>query len=136
MSSPFDRLLEDLDHGRRGIGRLLRRDPQAILGFLGLAMAALGVALIILAWSGAAHSKYVQQQLSYLVSGGLLGVALVLIGGFLYLGYLLVRHQRAVMLVLRAQAQSGSASTATNGSAPEPASRRRRTAKGTDDVLT
>jgi hypothetical protein len=51
----------------------------------------LGVVAIILGWYGAAHSAYLFQEVPYLISGGLLGVALVAGGGFLFFAAWLVR---------------------------------------------
>lgn len=45
-----------------------------------------GIVAILLGWYGTAHTKYQYNQLPYVVSGGLLGLALVFIGGFLYFG--------------------------------------------------
>lgn len=58
----------------------------------------LGVLLVLLGWKGAAGTPLEFEQTSYLISGGLLGIALVFAGGFLYFGYwltLLVRETRA-----------------------------------------
>lgn len=58
----------------------------------------LGVLLVLLGWKGAAATPLQFEQTSYLISGGLLGLALVFAGGFLYFGYwltLLVRETRA-----------------------------------------
>lgn len=44
----------------------------------------LGVVSIILAWIGAANTTDVFEQIPYMISGGLLGLALVFIGGFCY----------------------------------------------------
>ena len=52
----------------------------------------LGIALILLGWSGAAHTGHLYEQMDYLISGGLLGVALALTGGFMYFGYWLSRQ--------------------------------------------
>src|SRR3954454_15730172 len=41
----------------------------------------LGLGLILLGWIGAAHSTLIEEQLPYLISGGLLGLALAVIGG-------------------------------------------------------
>ena len=46
----------------------------------------LGILAILLGWYGVAHSKYQYDQTSYVVSGGLLGLGLVFLGGFLYFG--------------------------------------------------
>ena len=42
-----------------------------------------GFVCILLGWYGAAHSPYQYQEIPYLISGGLLGVALVIAGGIL-----------------------------------------------------
>jgi hypothetical protein len=58
----------------------------------------LGVLLICLGWLGASRSILPFEQIPYLVSGGLLGIAFVIIGGFVYFAYwqtLLVRDTRA-----------------------------------------
>ena len=51
----------------------------------------LGLALIVLGWYGAAHTPRLFEQVPYLISGGLLGVAVVVAGGFLLLGHWLSR---------------------------------------------
>ncbi|GAC1408937.1 MAG: hypothetical protein NVSMB57_01000 [Actinomycetota bacterium] len=38
-----------------------------------------GVGLVILGWYGAAHTNIVTEQIPYLISGGLLGVALIIV---------------------------------------------------------
>jgi hypothetical protein len=47
----------------------------------------LGIVLILLGWAGVSRNVIVYAQLPYLVSGGLLGLALVVVGGFLYFTY-------------------------------------------------
>ena len=57
----------------------------------------LGVLLVILGWLGASHTVLLFEQIPYVVSGGLLGLALVIVGGFVYFTYwqtLLVRESR------------------------------------------
>ncbi len=46
-------------------------------------MIVFGFVCILLGWYGAAHSAYQYQEIPYLISGGLLGVALVIAGGIL-----------------------------------------------------
>ncbi|HWE70092.1 MAG TPA: hypothetical protein VG205_07000 [Acidimicrobiales bacterium] len=70
-----------------------------ILG--GLAMPA-GLLVIIVGWYGAAHTFRLYAQLDYLISGGLLGLGLVVFGGFCYFGYWLTRM---VQLLHTAQTQ-------------------------------
>jgi len=43
--------------------------------------------LILLGWSGVSHTTDTFEQTPYVVSGGLLGLALVVAGGFCYFGY-------------------------------------------------
>lgn len=63
---------------------------QILLILGGIAMPA-GVLVIIVGWYGAAHTFHTYAQLDYLISGGLLGLALVVFGGFCYFGYWLTR---------------------------------------------
>jgi hypothetical protein len=51
-----------------------------------------GIAAIILGWYGAAHTPYGFEQLPYLISGGLLGLALAVLGGLFYFAYWLTRQ--------------------------------------------
>ena len=58
----------------------------------------LGVLVIVLGWLGASHTVLLFEQIPYLISGGLLGLALVVAGGLVYFAYwqtLLVRETRA-----------------------------------------
>ncbi|MGH3332680.1 MAG: hypothetical protein ACRDPJ_15385 [Nocardioidaceae bacterium] len=64
---------------------------QVVLFVAGAVMLPLGLVVIILGWYGAAHTPYSYDQLSYLVSGGLLGLGLTFCGGFLYFGAWLAR---------------------------------------------
>lgn len=59
----------------------------------------LGIVAIWIGWYGAAHAKYGYDQFPYLISGGLFGVGLCVIGGFVYFGSWIARiaeDQRAV----------------------------------------
>ncbi|GAB2887781.1 hypothetical protein [Nocardioides pacificus] len=64
---------------------------QVVLFFAGAILLPLGLVVIVLGWYGAAHTPYQYDQLSYLVSGGLLGLGLTFCGGFLYFGAWLAR---------------------------------------------
>ena len=66
----------------------LRNTWQVVVGSL---LLPLGIALILLAWNGAAHGRVDQQQIPYLVSGGLGGLAVVMIGCFFYWAHWLYR---------------------------------------------
>ena len=51
----------------------------------------LGVVFVLLGWYGSAHTTRVFEQIPYMVSGGLLGIALAVAGGFCYFGFFLAR---------------------------------------------
>jgi hypothetical protein len=58
-------------------GRNVRKWMETI----GMLLIAFGFVCILLGWYGASHSPYLYQEIPYLISGGLLGVALVIGGG-------------------------------------------------------
>lgn len=96
----------------------------------------LGLALILLGWYGAAHTPYLFEQLPYLISGGLLGLGLAVVGGLVYFGSWMARgaaqQQRqseevaALLREIREDLRAGSAPAAparrtaakSNGSKP------------------
>jgi hypothetical protein len=55
--------------------------------FAGALLMPLGVVLILLAWVDASRTSLVYEQINYLISGGILGLALAVIGGFTYFAY-------------------------------------------------
>lgn len=58
----------------------------------------LGLVVIVLGWQGASNTPYPFEQTPYVISGGLLGLGFMVVGGFLYFGYWLTRmvqEQRA-----------------------------------------
>lgn len=66
-----------------------RRSYQA-----GLAFALAGFAIIGLGWWGASGTKYVYQEIPYVISGGILGVGLVIVGAALFARYSAARLLR------------------------------------------
>jgi hypothetical protein len=88
-------------------------EQRARSGLLGnerflLALAAglmtFGVSVILLGWYGAAHSTLQEEQTPYLISGGLLGLALSIIGAMCLLAHwvtVLIRETRAREVVRR-----------------------------------
>jgi hypothetical protein len=62
------------------------RTLQLVLFTAGAILMPLGIVAILLGWYGVAHTKYEYDQMPYVVSGGLLGLGLVFLGGFLYFG--------------------------------------------------
>lgn len=57
----------------------------------GAVLVPLGVLFILMAWYGAAHTSFVQQQIPYLVSGSFAGVGCMVLGGLLYWAHWLYR---------------------------------------------
>ena len=53
---------------------------------------AIGIPLIILGWFGAARTPYVFEQIPYLISGGVLGLAFAVVGGLCYFAYWMTRQ--------------------------------------------
>lgn len=66
-------------------------DVQRVLMVTGAVAIPLGFLLIVLGYWGAAEVGREVEQTPYLISGGLLGLALVVTGGFAYFGYWLTR---------------------------------------------
>lgn len=92
VAPPEPATAEDRSPGRlrrlRPANLDLRNTWQILAGSL---LLPLGLAFILLAWSGAAHGRVDQQQIPYLVSGGLGGLAIVMIGCFFYWAHWLYR---------------------------------------------
>jgi hypothetical protein len=74
------RLEAGADELANGKGRtsFVRRDHFLLV--VAAALMVLGVCVILIGWAGAAHATVVEGQIPYLISGGLLGVALATIG--------------------------------------------------------
>jgi hypothetical protein len=53
----------------------------------GAVLMPLGIVFILLGWAGASRTPLQFEQTDYLISGGLLGLALVIAGGFTYFAY-------------------------------------------------
>lgn len=67
---------------RAGSGRL---DRWMLV--VGGVLMPLGALVIVLGWIGASRTPLPFEQNDYLISGGLLGLGLLIIGGFVYFGY-------------------------------------------------
>ena len=89
---------EDLAARARTLSTQVQRGRyDRLLLIVGGLLLPLGLLLIVLAWLGASHTVLVFEQIPYLISGGLLGLGLVIVGGFVYFAYwqtLLVREGR------------------------------------------
>jgi hypothetical protein len=82
-----------LREGVRGLGRSRDMGQRLERGLLiaGSVLLPLGVILILMGWYGAAHTPWLFEQVPYALSGGILGLGLIFVGGFLYFGYWLTR---------------------------------------------
>ena len=76
-----ERLVAGADRLAEGRRSLLHH-PQLLVGLAGVVMT-VGLLAIILGWVGASRSTILEEQMPYLISGGLLGVALSTIGALL-----------------------------------------------------
>ena len=90
------------DGFRADLGELKLADPaasserRALQG--GVTLMALGVALVALGWYGASGVSEVWKEIPYLISGGLGGLTVTVIGAALYLRASLARQQRLVLV--------------------------------------
>ncbi|MGH3361137.1 MAG: hypothetical protein ACRDOM_01640 [Nocardioides sp.] len=64
---------------------------QTILFVVGAVLLPVGIVIIMLGAYGAARTAFLYDQMTYVVSGGLLGLGLTFAGGFLYFGAWLAR---------------------------------------------
>jgi hypothetical protein len=86
---PIEEREAELAEGAEGLagGRPSRlEDGRTLLTVSGAAMT-LGLSAILLGWFGAARSTLVEEQVPYLISGGLLGVALATIGALVFFSH-------------------------------------------------
>lgn len=67
------------------------RGADNLLGAVAAVLLPLGILVIVLGWYGAAHTPYLFEQVPYLISGGMVGLALVLAGGLAYFGTWIAR---------------------------------------------
>jgi hypothetical protein len=85
---------------RSSVGGLRTRASARGLDFYlflaGAVLVPLGFLVILLGWQGASQTGYVFDQIPYMISGGMIGLGLVLVGSFAYFGYWLTRmfHQQ------------------------------------------
>jgi hypothetical protein len=87
-----------------GARRSIQGHPQLLVAAAATLMVA-GVVAVLLGWAGASQSTYVEEQVPYLISGGLLGVALATIGALLYFTHWLtvsIKEARAREVTRRA----------------------------------
>lgn len=68
-----------------------KADREALLLKVGVGLAVLGVVLIFVAWFQASGTASVAEQIPYAISGGLIGLALVIFGSALVIRFSLAR---------------------------------------------
>ncbi|MCB1013746.1 MAG: hypothetical protein KDB10_01320 [Acidimicrobiales bacterium] len=99
----------DADHGRadafrQDMAELQLADPAAAgerrTLQAGIGLMVVGVVLVALGWYGASGVSEVWKEIPYLISGGLGGLTVAVIGAALYLRASLARQQRLVLLRL------------------------------------
>jgi hypothetical protein len=71
----------------------------------GIVLPLIGVVVIGLGWWGASGTKYVYQEIPYIISGGIFGAALVLMGAVLFARYSVARLLRFWLARLVAEDQ-------------------------------
>lgn len=82
----------------RRLGTRGNRDVERWLLIGGGTLVPLGILLVVLGWWGASQTPLLFEQIPYLISGGLLGLCLAFVGGFLYFAYwhtVVIRDARA-----------------------------------------
>jgi hypothetical protein len=103
-----------------------------VLLIVGAVLVPLGIALVLLGWQGASNTPLVFEQIPYMISGGLLGLGLMVLGGLVYFGYwlsLLVKESRlerremiALLSSIKSHMEGNSRSEDVPPVTPEPAS--------------
>ena len=85
-----------------------KSDTEALLLKIGLALPIIGLVLVLVAWYRASDTPYVANQIPMLISGGLFGLGLAVIGLGLFIRFSLARLLRFWMarFVLEQQAQT------------------------------
>jgi hypothetical protein len=86
-------------------GRRRQLTMPTILFVAGSIVLPIGVALLVIGWVGVGNSVFLFNQLSYLASGCLFGLGLIIVGGFLYFGHWQVQTLEAIRADGRAAQQ-------------------------------
>ena len=93
--------LDDFDAELRRLKvRATTPDTEARLLLAGLVLMPLGLVLVLVGWFGASGTTEFSSQVPYLLSGGLLGLGLTVVGAALFLRYSLARYLRFWLLRL------------------------------------
>lgn len=87
-----------MEEFQREVGELRIRGgtarPEGRLLAFGVLLLVAGLVVVVIGWNGAAGTNVVSDQIPYLISGGLLGIGLTVIGAALYLRFSLARYLR------------------------------------------
>lgn len=99
--------------------------PDRWLSLAGAILLPLGLLVVLLGWYGAASTGLVFEQVPYLISGGLLGLAMAVVGGLLFFGSwvarLVAETRRQSDLLERLLSERSDQDASRNGAAPSPA---------------
>jgi hypothetical protein len=94
METPIE--TSRLDRLRASIAKVRVRATvppfERILAVGGAVLMTLGIAFIVLGWVGASHTPYVFEQIPYMISGGLLGAALAVVGALFYFAFWMTKQ--------------------------------------------
>jgi len=71
------------------------RSVAQLLTIVSAVLLPLGLIVIVLGWYGAAHTPYLFEQVPYLISGGLLGLGIVMAAGLVYFASWVARGSAA-----------------------------------------
>lgn len=92
------RLVEGADQLEGERGRASIFGHERFLITVAAALMTLGLAVILIGWAGAADSTLIEEQVPYLISGGVLGLAITIIGALTLFSHWLtvgIRESRA-----------------------------------------
>jgi hypothetical protein len=89
---------------------------------IGIGLAAGGFVLIVLGWNGAAEVDFTQGQIPYLISGGVAGIGLVLVGVTLLIIHEMKRATAHILAGLERINAAGDATAAVTGPTAVPGS--------------
>ena len=78
---------ESLTERARGLRVARRPSGPTLLLVIGSVATSLGLLLVVLGWLGASHTILVFEQIPYLISGGIFGGCLVVVGTLTYFAY-------------------------------------------------
>ena len=109
--------------------RASRGGVEQYLFIAACVMVPLGLGLVLLGWYGSAHTPYQFEQLPYVISGGLLGTALAVLGGLAYFAHWMTRvvndqraqTERIVSALENLASSSNGAGVGTGAPAPAAA---------------